>query len=166
MHGEYRHLVHHAELAVSMGLNPKHVLICEDGDQIDVTDKGIRRAGKVPAGFHYIDGSSSDLDERPLEERRMLAEYGVLLISAGVDRANKTIAQPVTVSARGWFEGASDAELLVNLTAAVRTSLQEALADGNLDGESLSKIVQRSAGRLLGQRYRRQPVILPAVIVV
>jgi ribonuclease J len=166
VHGEYRHMVHHAELAVSMGLSPKHVLICEDGDQIEVTDKGIRRAGKVPAGFHYIDGSSSDLDERPLEERRMLAEYGVLLISAGVDKATATIAQPVAVSARGWFEGASDKELLVNLKGAVRTALQEALADGNLDAESLAKVVQRAAGRLLGQRYRRQPVILPAVVVL
>jgi ribonuclease J len=166
VHGEYRHMVHHAELAVSMGLSPTHVLICEDGDQIEVTEKGIRRAGKVPAGFHYIDGSSSDLDERPLEERRMLAEYGVLLISAGVDKTNANIAQPVAVSARGWFEGASDAELLVNLKGAVRTALQEALAEGNLDADSLSKVAQRAAGRLLGQRYRRQPVILPAVVVL
>jgi ribonuclease J len=165
VHGEYRHMVHHAELAVSMGLSSRHVLICEDGDQIEVSEKGIRRAGKVPAGFHYIDGSAGDLDERPLEERRMLAEYGVILISAGVDRDRATIAQPVSVTARGWFEGASDAELLVNLTGAVRTALQEAIADGNLDGDSLSKIAQRAAGRLLGQRYRRQPVILPAVIV-
>ncbi len=166
VHGEYRHMVHHAELAVSMGLSPKHVLICEDGDQIEVAEKGIRRAGKVPAGFHYIDGSSSDLDERPLEERRMLAEYGVILISAGVDKRTATIAQAVAVSARGWFEGASDAELLVNLKTAVRTALQEALAEGNLDPDSLSKVVQRAAGRLLGQRYRRQPVILPAVVVL
>jgi ribonuclease J len=131
-----------------------------------VSEKGIRRAGKVPAGFHYIDGSAGDLDERPLEERRMLAEYGVLLVSAGVDKASATIAQPVAVSARGWFEGSSDGELLVNLTSAVRSALQEALAEGNLDAESLSKVAQRSAGRLLGQRYRRQPVILPAVVVL
>jgi ribonuclease J len=166
VHGEYRHLVHHAELAVSMGLSPKHVLICEDGDQIEVTKKGIRRAGKVPAGFHYIDGSAGDLDERPLEERRMLAEYGVLLISAGVDRTTKKIAQPVTIHARGWFEGSSDTEILLNLTTAVRTALQEAMSDGNFDSDSLSKVAQRAAGRLLGQRYRRQPVIMPAVVVL
>jgi ribonuclease J len=166
VHGEYRHMVHHAELAVSMGLSQQHVLICEDGDQIEINDQGIHRAGKVPAGFHYIDGSAGDLDERPLEERRMLAEYGVLLISAGVDKASATIAQPVTVSARGWFEGSSDTEVLLNLTGAVRSALQEALAEGNLDAESLSKVAQRAAGRLLGQRYRRQPVILPAVVVL
>lgn len=166
VHGEYRHLVHHAELAVSMGLNPKHVLICEDGDQIEVTAKGIRRAGKVPAGFHYIDGSAGDLDERPLEERRMLAEYGVILITVGVDRATARIAHEVTVSARGWFDGASDAQVLESLRDAVRTALVDALADGNVDGDSLAKVVQRAAGRLLGQRFRRQPVIMPAVVVL
>ncbi len=166
VHGEYRHLVHHAELAVSMGLSPKHVLICEDGDQIEVSAKGIRRTGRVPAGLHYIDGSAGDLDERPLEERRMLAEFGVLLISAGVDRASATIVQPVAISARGWFEGGNDDDLRASLTHAVRAALQEALADGNLDADSLSKVAQRAAGRLLGQRYRRQPVILPAVVVV
>ena len=166
VHGEYRHLVHHAELAVSMGLASKHVLICEDGDQIEVNEKGVRRTGTVPAGFHYIDGSASDVDERPIEERRMLAEYGVLLISAGIDRKSATIAQAVAVSARGWFEGSGDSELLVNLTAAVRSALQEALEGGDLDSDSLAKVTQRTAGRLLGQRYRRQPVILPAIIVL
>ncbi|HEY1761031.1 MAG TPA: ribonuclease J [Acidimicrobiales bacterium] len=166
VHGEYRHMVHHAELAVSMGLSSRHVLICEDGDQIEVNEKGIRRAGKVPAGFHYIDGSAGDLDETPLEERRMLAEYGVILISAGVDSASAKIAQPVTVTARGWFEGASDTDILGHLTSAVRTAVQEAIAGGDLDTESLSKVAQRAAGRLLGQRYRRQPVILPAIIVL
>jgi ribonuclease J len=165
VHGEYRHMVHHAELAVSMGLSPRHVLICEDGDQIEVSEKGIRRAGKVPAGFHYIDGNVGDFDERPLEERRMLAEYGVLLISAGVDRDLAKIAQPVAVSARGWFEGGSDADVLAHLTTEVRNALQDAIADGNLDGDSLSKVAQRAAGRLLGQRYRRQPVVLSSVLV-
>jgi ribonuclease J len=141
-------------------------LICEDGDQVEVSDKGIRRAGKVPAGFHYVDGSSLDFDERPLEERRMLAEYGVLMISAGVDKEAAKLASPVSVLARGWFEGSSDAEVLLNLTGAVRSALQEAIADGNLDGESLSKVAQRAAGRLLGQKYRRQPVIMTAVVVV
>ncbi len=166
VHGEYRHMVHHAELAVSMGLSPRHVLICEDGDQIEVTEKGIRRSGKVPAGFHYIEGNDGDLDETPLEERRMLAEYGVILISAGVDRASATITHAVSVTARGWFKGASDADVLGNLTSAVRNALQEALAGDDLDAESLSKVAQRAAGRLLGQRYRRQPVILSSVIVL
>jgi len=166
VHGEYRHLRHHADLAASMGLADKHILICEDGDQIDVTRAGISRAGQVPAGFHYIDGSAGDLDERPLEERRMLAEYGVLQITAGVDAERGVIAQPVRVTTRGWFEGDHDRDVVDAVTATVRDAIQSALKDGNVDDESLTKIAQRAAGRLLGQKYRRQPVLLAAVVVL
>ncbi|HUY43757.1 MAG TPA: ribonuclease J [Acidimicrobiales bacterium] len=165
VHGEYRHLVHHAGLAVSMGLNSKHVLICEDGDQVELSERGIRRAGQVPAGFHYIDGSAGDLDERPLEERRMLAEYGVVLIAAGVDRRSGELVDGVKVSARGWFEGDADRAVLAALTESVREALVASLREGERSAEALNKVVQRAAGRLLGQRYRRQPVILPAVVV-
>ncbi len=166
VHGEYRHMVHHAELATSMGLSPKHVLICEDGDQVEITPAGIKRAGQVPAGFHYIDGSAGDLDERPLEERRMLAEYGVLQISAGIDLDHGTIVQPVRLTARGWFEGEHDRGLLEGVTNEVRSALVAALKDGNRDAESLNKLAQRTAGRLLGQKYRRQPVLLSAIIAL
>ena len=166
VHGEYRHLRHHADLAASMGLADEHILICEDGDQIDVTTDGIRRAGQVPAGFHYIDGSAGDLDERPLEERRMLAEFGVVQITAGVDAQRGVISQPVRVTARGWFEGDHDRGVIDAVTATVREAVESALKDGKRDDESLSKIAQRAAGRLLGQKYRRQPVLLAAVVVL
>ena len=159
-------MVHHAELAHSMGLNPKHVLICEDGDQIEILKTGIKRAGQVPAGFHYIDGSAGDLDERPLEERRMLAEFGVVQISAGVDKKGGTIIQPVRLAARGWFEGDQDKSVLDDVTNEVRSALEVALREGTRDEEALSKVAQRAAGRLLGQKYRRQPVLLAAVVVL
>ena len=166
VHGEYRHLRHHADLAASMGLGDKHILICEDGDQIDVTTAGIKRAGQVPAGFHYIDGSAGDLDERPLEERRMLAEFGVLQISAGVDAERGVISQPVRVTTRGWFEGDHDRGVVDAVTATVRDAITAALKEGNRDDESLTKAAQRAAGRLLGQKYRRQPVLLVAIVVL
>lgn len=165
VHGEYRHLVHHAELATSMGLPAKHILLCEDGDQVEVRADGIRRTGQVPAGLHYIDGSAGDLDERPLEERRMLAEFGVLLLSAGVDGELGRIVQPVRVVARGWFDGDSDRQLILSVTDVVREAIDEALVDGERDEVALNKAAQRAAGRLLGQRFRRQPVLMTAVVV-
>jgi ribonuclease J len=166
VHGEYRHLRHHADLAHSMGLSDKHILICEDGDQVEVSLKGVKRVGQVPAGFHYIDGSAGDLDERPLEERRMLAEYGVVQISAGVDETSGTLAQAVKVTTRGWFEGEHDRGVVESVTNAVRDALHEALAEGVRDADALSKVAQRAAGRLLGQKYRRQPVLMVAVLVL
>jgi hypothetical protein len=149
-----------------MGLSPKHVLICEDGDQIEVSAKGIRRAGKVPAGFHYIDGSSSDLDERPLEERRMLAEYGVLLIAAGVDKELAKLVQPVSVTARGWFEGSSDAQVLVNLTNAVRTAIQEAIQSCPALGRATSGAALSPTARHHDGRGRGLDVALYGLAVV
>ena len=166
VHGEYRHLVHHAELAESMGLGHEHIIICEDGDQVEVSEDGIRLSGQIPAGFHYIDGSAGDLDEKPLEERRMLAEYGVLQISAGIDRERGVIVQPVRITTRGWFEGEHDKKLLDAVTDTVRDSLQNALSEGDRDEGALNKAAQRAAGRILGQKYRRQPVLLPAIVVL
>jgi len=166
VHGEYRHLVHHADLAESMGLGHDHILVCEDGDQVEVSDDGIRLSGQIPAGFHYIDGSAGDLDEKPLEERRMLAEYGVLQISAGIDRERGVIVQPVRITTRGWFEGEHDKKLLDAVTDTVRDSIQNALSEGDRDEGSINKVAQRAAGRILGQKYRRQPVLLPAVVVL
>ena len=166
VHGEYRHLVHHADLAESMGLGHDHILVCEDGDQVEVSDDGIRLSGQIPAGFHYIDGSAGDLDEKPLEERRMLAEYGVLQISAGIDRERGVIVQPVRITTRGWFEGEHDKKLLDAVTDTVRDSIQNALSEGDRDEGSINKVAQRAAGRILGQKYRRQPVLLPAIVVL
>jgi mRNA degradation ribonuclease J1/J2 len=106
------------------------------------------------------------LDERPLEERRMLAEYGVLQITAGVDAQRGVLSQPVRVVARGWFEGEHDRGVLDAVRETVREAVQAALKEGNHDDESLSKVAQRAAGRLLGQKYRRQPVLLTAIVVV
>ncbi|EQD55909.1 metallo-beta-lactamase superfamily hydrolase, partial [mine drainage metagenome] len=103
---------------------------------------------------------------RPLEERRMLAEFGVLLISAGVDARRDVLSQPVRVTARGWFDGESDRDLIAAVTNEVNDALQDAVREGHYDESSLNKVVQRAAGRLLGQKFRRQPVLLPAVIVL
>jgi ribonuclease J len=166
VHGEYRHMVHHADLALTMGLTNAHVLICEDGDQVEVTAAGIKRSGQVPAGFHYIDGSAGDLDERPLEERRMLAAFGVLQITAGIDKDRGTIIQPVRIITRGWFDGDHDRDLLETVTSNVRETIETALREGDRDEASLNKVAQRAAGRLLGQKFRRQPVLLAAIVVL
>lgn len=95
----------------------------------------------------------------------MLAEYGLLLISGGVDKDRGTIVDAVKVTTRGWFEGEHDETLLELVTQHVRESLETALREGERDPAALNKIAQRTAGRLLGQKYRRQPVLLAAVAV-
>ena len=120
----------------------------------------------MPAGFHYIDGTTGDLDEAPLEDRRMLAEHGVVLITAGVDKASGRLEERARVTARGWFEGEHEEQLMTVVAEAVNAALLEALDGGERDAANLTKVVQRTAGRLIGQKFRRQPVIMPAVVVL
>ena len=82
----------------------------------------------MPAGFHYIDGSAGDLDERPLEERRMLAEFGVLQISAGIDKDRGTIIQPVRHHGARLVRGRPDRIGARAVTNKVRDALEVALA--------------------------------------
>lgn len=96
----------------------------------------------------------------------MLAEFGVLQISAGVDQKSGTIIQPVRLTARGWFEGDQDKSVIDSVTSEVRAALEVAIREGTRDEETLNKLAQRAAGRLLGQKYRRQPILLAAVVVL
>ena len=166
IHGEYRHLVHHADLALEMGVPDSRIWVCEDGDVLVATSAQVRRDGTVPAGFHYISGSTGDLDETPLEDRRMLAEHGVLLITAGVDKDTGELAERVVLSSRGWFDGEHEQKLLASAAEEVSKALEEQLAMGERRADVLNKVAQRAAGRLIGQRFRRQPVILPAISVL
>jgi mRNA degradation ribonuclease J1/J2 len=89
-----------------------------------------------------------------------------LQISAGIDKDSGTVIQPVRLTARGWFEGDQDRSVIEAVTNEVRTALDAALRDGARDEDALNKVAQRAAGRLLGQKYRRQPVLLAAVVVL
>ena len=149
-----------------MGIDEESVLICEDGDQVELSDRGLRRAGSVPAGLHYVAGGDGDLDETPLDERRMLAEFGVVQISAALVAATGAFVSPVRVVTRGWFDGPTGEQIREHLQSAVRDALTEALSEGDTSEERLNKVAQRAAGRLLGGRYRRQPVLLVAVTVL
>src|SRR6266550_3028201 len=86
VHGEYRHLVHHAQLAREVGIAADRVIICEDGDVITLTADGAfgeRRA--VPAGYMYVDGIVGDIGHGVLRDRRVLSEEGVVVVILTVD---------------------------------------------------------------------------------
>ncbi|MEZ5180281.1 MAG: hypothetical protein R2702_00105 [Acidimicrobiales bacterium] len=85
MHGEYRHLFAHAELARVMGVDEGNILICEDGDRVALTDDGLVRDGEVPAHYLYVDGIVGDVGHGVLRDRRVLAEEGVVVVIATVD---------------------------------------------------------------------------------
>ena len=167
VHGEYRHLMAHAHLAVDAGVAAEHVIICEDGDALDVTDDEItldRRA--VPAGFLYVDGIVGDVGHGVLRDRRSLAEEGVVVVIVTVDaRSGEVVTGPEIVT-RGWVHEAEAADLIEEAKEAVRASLRDAAAEGATDFETLRRHTRRAAGRFINERTKRRPAVIPVVMEV
>jgi len=166
VHGEYRHLVNHARLASAMGVPAERVVLCEDGDSVVLGDDGVRRADGVPAGFLYVDGTVGDVGHGVLRDRRLLAEEGVVMVVATVDpHRGEVVGQPQVVT-RGWVHAPEAEELLDEASSVVGKALDQALVDGARDAEALQRTARRALGRLVGERTRRRPMIVPVVVTV
>ncbi len=166
VHGEFRHMVHHARLALSMGIDPAKVLLCEDGDVVQLDAKGIAREGKVPAGYVYVDGTVGDVEHGVLRDRKKLAEEGVVMVVVTVDRQQRTLSCPPVIETRGWVYAPEAEELLGEASEVVAAAVTQALRDGAHDIEVLSRHTRRALGKFVGERTRRRPMIVPVVLMV
>jgi ribonuclease J len=167
VHGEYRHLSHHAALAEEMGVHPDGILLAEDGDVVDVTEAGIDFAGEVPAGYLYVDGIVGDVGQGVLRDRRVLAEEGVVVLVVTVDAKSGEVLTGPEIITRGWVYAPEAEELLGEARQAVLAALQEAAdAGGAVDFENLRRRARQALGRFVSERTRRRPMIVPVVMEV
>jgi ribonuclease J len=167
VHGEYRHLVHHAQLARDAGVEADHVLVCEDGDVVVLGDGGAELEHRaVPAGYMYVDGIVGDIGHGVLRDRRVLAEEGVVVVIVTVDsRTGEVVTGPEIVT-RGWVYAPEAEALLEDARQAVRASLAEAAREGATDFETIRRHARRSLGRFIDERTRRRPIVIPVVMEV
>jgi len=166
VHGEFRHLVHHAELAREMDVPSDQVLLCEDGDTVRLDEKGLQRDGTVPAGYLYVDGTVGDVGHGVLRDRRLLAEEGVVMVVATVDLQEGELGGMPQIATKGWVHAPEAEALLEEASKVVADALTQAMIDGARDVESLSRHARKALGRLVGERTRRRPMIVPVIIEV
>ncbi len=167
VHGEYRHLVHHARLANEMGIANDHILICEDGDAVVIKGEKVEvKENAVPAGYQYVDGITGDLDPGVLHDRRSLAEEGFVVVIVTVVVATGEIVTGPEIVTRGWIHADEAEELLEDARVAVRDAIEGAAANGVIDVENLRRKARRALGRLINERTRRRPTIIPVVMEI
>jgi ribonuclease J len=164
VHGEYRHMVHHAALATEMGLPSDRVLVCEDGAVIELDEDGLHKAGSVPAGYLYVDGTVGDVTHGVLRDRRILAQEGVVVIIVAVDAKSGALVVEPEIITRGWIHAEEADELLDEARAAVRQAVDGLAADGVSDHEAIKRKVRRAVGSLVNERTRRRPMIVPVLM--
>ncbi len=165
VHGEYRHLVAHARLARQMGVAEPAVTVCEDGDQLVLTDAGLQRLPEaVPAGSLYVDGIIGDVGAGVLRDRRVLADEGVVVVVVAVDVQTGAIITGPEVITRGWVHAPEAEDLLDQCAEVVRDAVKDTFAHGAVDIETLQRKVRRAAGRFVNEQTRRRPMIVPVVM--
>jgi ribonuclease J len=164
VHGEYRHLVANGALGTLMGVPRDHVLVCEDGDVLVVNDERVEFAGRVPAGYLYVDGIVGDVGQGVLRDRAVLASEGVVVVVVTVDtQSGKVLVGPEIIT-RGWVYAPEAEDLLDEACDTIAAAVEKALANGVRDVEALERDVRRAAGRFVSERTRRRPMIVPVVM--
>ncbi|MGH3649593.1 MAG: ribonuclease J [Acidimicrobiia bacterium] len=163
VHGEYRHLAAHADLARSMGVRQVDVL--EDGDRVIVDGKKTyveRRA--VPAGYVYLDGSAvGDVQNAVLRDRSHLADEGVVVVTVGIDRDTGEIIYGPDLDSHGMMDDPS--VVLEKASDAVRAAV-ESHETGRTDHADMQKTVREAAGKVIRAETARRPVIIPIIMEV
>ena len=164
VHGEWRHLRAHAQLGVESGIAPDRVVLCEDGDVVDLVDGRARVVGHVKSRYVYVDGLAvGDVGESLLTERRMLGDGGFIAATVVIDSVTGKVVGGPAVSAKGFSENPEAFDEVIPL---ITEALSRAAADNIADPHQLQQIVRRTVGRWVNDAYRRRPMIVPTVVEV
>lgn len=168
IHGENKHLYSHRELALEMGMTPDHIFIPELGRQVIIDRRGGRFGDTVPAGQVLIDGSGvGDVGSIVLRERRALAEDGIITVVAAIEKYSMTVAAGPEIVSRGFVYVREAEDLMQELRETAYDTLGDCLgAGGDLNWNQLKGRLRDDLGRLVYQRTRRRPMILPILLEV
>ncbi len=162
VHGESRHLIANADLAVATGVPRERTIIAEDGSVVDLQNGRARIVGKVDASYIFVDGSTvGNITESALTDRRILGEEGFISIVAVVNTHAATIVSGPDIHARGFVEGE---RVFDSLRPLVITALEDALREGIDDPYRLQQVVRRRTGKWVNDTHRRRPMIIPVII--
>jgi Predicted hydrolase of the metallo-beta-lactamase superfamily len=163
IHGEFRMLAAHAQLARDAGVPAGQIMIAENGSIVELGDAGPRIVGEVPAGVTFVDGLGvGDVKDVALRDRRHLSEDGVVIIVATLAPENGVPARPELI-ARG-FAGGDD--LLDEMRAEAARVLAELLAEDIVEIKLLQEHLHDAVGQLIYDRTHRRPMILPVLVEV
>ena len=165
IHGEYRMLAAHAQLARDAGVPDERIVIAENGSVVELTPDGVRVVDHVTAGVTFVDGLGvGDVEDVALRDRRRLSEDGVLIVVATVslDDGGTTISPPELI-ARGVGE---DPGLVEELREEAERIAAELSSNGLTEIKLVQEHIHDAIGQVIYDRTRRRPMILPVVIEV
>ena len=167
IHGEYRHLKHHANLAISLGMDPKRTLVPDNGDIIEVNDSSMHTVGTVPAGAVLIDGLGvGDVGAVVLRDRKKLSTDGMLIVVMGIDHELGEVVSGPDIITRGFvYMREADTLLEGARNAAIRALGNYGRIEPS-DWHHLKNDVRDCVQKYIYDTIKRNPMILPIVVEI
>jgi ribonuclease J len=167
IHGEMRHLHAHGALARAVGIPENHVFLLDNGDCLEIDERGVRRSKPVDSGVVYVDGLAvGDLGQVVLRDRQLLSSDGMALIVVALDTRTGAIIGDTELVTRGLVLGADTGEALKALRARVDKVLKRTSSEGVTDQSVLKKALHDGISQHIWESARRRPMIIPIVMEV
>lgn len=164
VHGEYKHLSKHADLAAEMGMDRKDILIADIGKIVECNGAELKVVGSVPAGAVMVDGLGvGDVGSIVLRDRRHLSEDGLIVVVTTIDSATGQVVAGPDIVSRG-FVYVREAENLMNeANEVVRRTLQNCTNGGVREWGNIKQMIRDDLSRFLYNKTKRSPMILPII---
>ncbi|MCH5586282.1 ribonuclease J [Shimazuella sp. AN120528] len=167
IHGEYRMLRAHAQLAESVGVKTDNIFICDNGDTVEFSGGKARYGPKISTGKILIDGLGvGDVGNIVLRDRKLLSQDGILVVVLTLSKANGTILSGPDIISRGFVYVRESERLLEEANTVVNQTMEKCMKDQVSEWASLKTSIRDSLSKFLYERTRRRPMILPIIMKV
>ena len=168
VHGEYRHLVRHAELAESMGIPKDNIFILSSGDVLELGPNIASKVGTVPSGSLMVDGLGvGDVGNIVLRDRQTLAENGIIIVVLTLDQYTGQLLAGPDIVTRGFVYVRESEMLIEDATSVVYEAVVRQIENGNnADWSKIKGVIKDSLGDYIWKKMKRTPMILPIIMEV
>ena len=166
VHGESLHLRAHAKLAQDVGIGKENIFILENGESLLLSPAGVKRGKPVDSGIIYVDGLSvGDVSNVVLKDRQTLASDGIATVVVMMRKRDCKAAGEPEIIMRG-VSGGDDPELLTASIRAVEKTIANFSHEYRNNPNRLQRAIRESLSKLLWERVRRRPMIIPIILDV
>ena len=167
VHGEYRHLIKHANLAKDLGMPSENIVIAENGSVIEISKNGISINGKIQSGKVLVDGLGvGDVGNIVLRDRRQLSQDGIMIVVVTIDHETCHVVSGPDIVSRGFVYVREAENLMEEAREKVLSALERCENNGVSEWSMIKSTIRDNLGRFLYERTRRRPMILPIIMEI
>ncbi len=167
VHGEQKHLRKHAELAQSLGVDNKNIILAENGNVVEMNDKEIKISGNVPAGRVFVDGIGvGDVGNVVLRDRKKLAEDGIIIVVSSIDSVSYDVLTGPDIISRGFVYVRESEELMEEAKSIALDTILKCIEKGDTEWNIIKNHVRDDMSDFIYNKTKRNPMIIPIIMEV